>query len=576
MPPIAVLVPSGAPPTRDDPRAFRFSRSRAPVGRRRTALASTLALAAALIGAGAADAASTIDYDHAGGTLTITGSAGPDDILLAHEGSAPVDTGVVNVSDFGGSTLTPAAVAAGCVDNEPFGDWKCPRPARIVAQLGAGDDSFVVYEDDPPFTVPLEIDGGAGDDRIEGGSGNDVLHGGDGDDHLSGQPGDDRIFGGAGDDTLNGDGSIYGPGGDDHLDGGAGDDRFEEYVSHTPVTLAGSDTYVGGPGRDSFSYFHRAEPVAISLDGIANDGVVGERDNVHPDIETVGGSAADDVIVGSPGPDQLWGGDGNDVIHGLGGDDRLSGDGGDDTIDGGPGNDELVGGCMSDTLIGGPGVDAFYSDAGPASTCGFSLRSPLDRIVAADGERDALIFCQALGDPAGDTAVVDAIDPVSGAGPGACAAISVVGGPPPGGPPGGPTPPIGNPPLDRPKPATPKDRTRAKLGRTLTLLTGSGTKGAAARMAIDVKRKRLTLGTLRASKRTKVATTATIRRRGRTVTLGRTTVTVAAGKARTLRIRISKRGLRALKGLRRTTLSARFTVGKKTHRKTFTLSVPRT
>lgn len=530
---------------------------------------AAVATAVGLLGATGSHAASTIDYDHPGGTLTITGTGGAEHVSLSYDGSGPA----VNVSDFSGSTLTPAAVAAGCVANDPSGDWKCPGPARIVADLGAGDDHFGVYEESgSPFTVPLEVHGGPGNDTLDGASGNDALYGGDGDDALTGRDGDDQIFGEGGNDILNGDFGDSGPGGNDHLDGGAGDDQFEQYVGFGyPASLEGSDSYVGGPGNDSFSYFHRASPVSISLDGVANDGMAGEADNVHPDIETVGGSAGNDVIIGTPGPDHLWGGDGDDLIQGMGGDDRLSGDDGNDAVDGGPGNDELTGGCMTDTLIGGPGADTFYSDASPTSTCGPLLRSAADRIEAADGERDALIFCQALGDPSGDTAVVDAIDPVSSAGAGACATISVLGGAPPrggGNPPGG----DGG---GKAKPAPLQGRVRAKLGTTLTLLTGAGKKGQAARMGIDLERKRLTLGTLRATKKTKVATTATIRRSGRTVTLGRATVTVNAGKTRTLTVKLSSSALRALKGSRKVSVKTAFKVGKKSYRKTFSVPITR-
>lgn len=512
----------------------------------------------------------TVDY--AGDTMTITGTAGVDDLLLSYEGSNP---NRVEIKSWNGGSLTPGAAALCSAGGEPD-LWACPRPARIVADLGAGDDLFAVYEDSgTPFTVPLEVHGGPGNDRIDGASGNDVIYGGEGDDQLTGRDGDDQVFGQGGNDILNGDYGDSGPGGNDHLDGGEGDDQFEQYVGFGyPASLKGNDTYVGGPGNDSFSYFHRANPVSITLDGIANDGMAGEADNIHPDVETVGGSAGNDVIVGSPGPDRLWGGDGDDVIHGLGGDDWLSGDDGDDTIDGGPGADELIGGCMTDTLIGGPGSDTFFSDASPTSTCGPLLRSPLDRIEAADGERDALIFCQQLGDPSGDTAIVDAVDPVSGSGAGACGTISVLGGPSGGGgnPPGGGGAGGGG---GGAKSPAPKDKVRAKIGKTLTLLTGTGKQGAAAKMAIDLKRKRLTLGTLRATRKTKVATTATIRRRGRTVRLGRTTVTVASGKTKVLRVRLSSSAVRALKGLRTTKVSTTFKVGKKTYRKTFTVSVPR-
>ncbi|MGE4426397.1 MAG: calcium-binding protein [Solirubrobacteraceae bacterium] len=557
-------APPPAPPTRP-----------ARVARRRLLTMIASVLGVSLLGAASAQAASTIDYDHPGGTITITGSAGEEHVLLSHEGNSPADTTVVNITDFNGSSLTPAAVAAGCVANDPYGDWKCPRPARIVANLGAGNDQFSVYEDEPTFTVPLEVLAGPGDDRIDGASGPDVIHGGDGGDHLTGRGGDDRLYGENGNDTLNGDFGTSTPGGNDLLDGGAGDDEFEQYVGFgSPASLAGNDTYIGGPGNDSFSYFNRADPVSITLDGVANDGKAGETDNIHPDIETVGGSAGNDVIVGSPGNDHLWGSDGDDVIRGLGGNDRLAGDNGNDTIDGGAGNDELSGGCMTDTLVGGPGVDAFYSDAAPFSTCGASLRSPLDRIDAVDGEPDALIFCQETGDQAGDVANVDAIDPVTNSGAGACATINVSA---PGGGGGG-----GNPVNDPPagdgggSTTTPlKGTRRAKLGKTLVLLTGTGKKGQAAKQAISRKKKRLTLGTLRATKKTKVTTTATVRYRGRTVRLGRVATTVKAKSTKTLSIKIGRNGLRALGKSKKVSVKVAFKVGKKTYRKTFRIKVGR-
>jgi Ca2+-binding RTX toxin-like protein len=510
----------------------------------RGALAAT---GVALAGAGPAVAA-TIDYS--GTTLSITGTAGPEYLLLSQE-----DAGV-EVKSFNGGQVGPGAAAV-C---QPGGEeylWVCPRPARIVATLGAGDDDLAVYEG-APFTVPMEVDGGPGDDRLWGASGADALSGGPGDDRLSGGGGADRLLGGDGNDLLTG------RTGDDLLDGGAGDDSLEDGFAG-PLGAAdldaGADTYIGGPGDDRFSYFGRGAPVSVTLDGVADDGEAGEHDDVHPDIEVVGGGSGDDVLVGSAGADHLWGSDGNDVLLGGGGDDRLDGNDGDDRLDGGPGGDTLDGGCMTDTLIGGPGRDSFQSDGSCSSLL---LRSPVDRIEARDGEPDALIFCQRLGDPAGDVAVVDAVDPVSTAGPGACATVSApppVQTPPPSAGPAAPKPPQG--------------AVRARLGTTARLLVGTGRAGAAAAQRIELKRKRVTLGTLAATARTRVKVTASTRKRGRTIVLGRRTVTLAAGRATTLRLPLSKRGRSALAGQRRASVAVAFTVGKKTYRATFRIAVRR-
>ncbi|MCK9249725.1 MAG: hypothetical protein M0P31_12230 [Solirubrobacteraceae bacterium] len=566
--------PAPPPATRVRPaRADRPSRTT----RRRLSVTCATVLGVSLIGAASAHAG-PVTVGYAGGVVTITGDAAVNHVLLSHPGPSNGDTTKILVSD--GDGATPGV---GCVAGDGFtGDVECPRPTKIVAHLGDGDDSIGVYEDaDHDFTVPIEAYGGNGDDVLDGASGPDELHGGDGDDQLTGRGGDDRLYGENGDDTLNGDFGTSSPGGDDLLDGGAGDDEFEQYVGFgSPASLAGDDTYIGGPGNDSFSYFHRADAVSITLDGIADDGMAGEADNIHPDIETVGGSAGDDVIVGSPGDDILWGGDGDDVIHGLAGDDQLSGDDGDDTIDGGPGADRIAGGCMSDVLIGGPGADRFYSDASPLSTCGFALRSPLDRIEAADGEKDALIFCQETGDPAGDVANVDANDPVTSSGPGACGTINVAVAPGGGG--GGGNPVGGDAGAGDPgagaggATTTPlKGKRRARLGKTLVLLTGNGRKGQAAKQAISRRKKRLTLGTLRATKKTKVTVTSTVRRRGRTVTLGRVVTTVKAESTKTLNVRIGAKGLRAVKKAKKVSVRTTFKVGKRTYAKTFRISVGR-
>ena len=106
----------------------------------------------------------------------------------------------------------------------------------------------------------------------------DAGHGND--NPVFGQGGNDVIRGGIGSDVL------YGEEGDDTLDGGPGDDYLEgipcwcedEYITH------GADTYIGGGGSDSITYEGRSENLALSPDGVANDGAPGEGDNIGPDV----------------------------------------------------------------------------------------------------------------------------------------------------------------------------------------------------------------------------------------------------------------------------------------------------
>lgn len=169
-----------------------------------------LAFGAAAVLAQPAAAAAAPTISVAGTTLTIIGDDGPNAILeTSPDASAPWFTTP------GGQSLT---AGPGCIQVTET-DVTCALPAAATANvtLGAGDDTLIWW----PTSIPVTVDGGAGDDEITGGSGDDVLHGGTGDDTITGYGGDDRIYGDAGDDDLDG--------------------------------SSGNDTIEGGPGRDSIN-----------------------------------------------------------------------------------------------------------------------------------------------------------------------------------------------------------------------------------------------------------------------------------------------------------------------------------
>jgi Ca2+-binding RTX toxin-like protein len=195
------------------------------------------------------------------------------------------------------------------------------RNVALTFTANAGDDRVTIG------CSGSNIDLGAGDDdaavtsQFLGATGTQTIVGGDGGDRITGVGDADSFAGGAGRDILRG------GAGNDSLEGGAGRDT----VDGGP----GTDGISGGDGTDTVTYEDRAgnEPVAISLDGTANDGAAGENDAVGADVEDAIGGAGDDTISGSPGPNEIEGGDGGDVIDGLGGR---------DTIDGGTGNDRIT------------------------------------------------------------------------------------------------------------------------------------------------------------------------------------------------------------------------------------------
>jgi hypothetical protein len=103
-------------------------------------------------------------------------------------------------------------------------------------------------------TIPVEVNGGSGDDDIEGTSASDILNGDSGDDHLVGLGGDDFLDGGPDNDTIFGgddDDLIDGGQGDDWLDGGRGNDDIAGDIRFVFGELGGNDTIVGDSGNDT-------------------------------------------------------------------------------------------------------------------------------------------------------------------------------------------------------------------------------------------------------------------------------------------------------------------------------------
>jgi len=142
---------------------------------------------------------------------------------------------------------------------------------RIEIRLGNGNDHASVADN---IVLPVQIDGGAGDDYLQSGGGPATLLGGDGKDTLIGGLTNDILIGGLGNDVL-----LAGSG-DDVLDGGAGNDVL--------YGARGNDTLLGGDGND------------VLFGGRGNDKLYG--------------GAGNDLLVGGPGKDTLDGGTGKDTL----------------------------------------------------------------------------------------------------------------------------------------------------------------------------------------------------------------------------------------------------------------------
>jgi Ca2+-binding RTX toxin-like protein len=222
------------------------------------------------------------------------------------------------------------------------------------------------------------IYGGAANSTIYGGAGNDTIYADSGNDAISGGPGNDKIYGGTGNSYISG-----GPGNDLEV-GGSGSDLLGWTAYGLPEGFEpdkGENTFEGTGGKSTVSFQFANGPVEVSLDGVANDGEAGQKDNVEPSIPEVrGGEYNDTLIAGTPAV-------------------TLDGEGGNDTIYGGPGGDTLIGGEGNDTIYtkgaAGDGPDQIF---GGVPGCALDeCPGGNDTIYAADGIEDQ-ISCTAGAD----------------------------------------------------------------------------------------------------------------------------------------------------------------------------------
>ena len=211
-----------------------------------------------------------------------------------------------------------------------------------------------------------------------------------------------------------------------------------------------TDVIDGGPGNDASvadwnDNTAEPQPIAVSLDGVANDGRAGEQDNVVG-IERIRTAQVATLIAGAE-PVEF------EVEKSRVGSSRLVGS---------PGADRLATYVGDDTIDGGAGPDVIFAHLGS------------DTVEARDGERD-VIDC---GDGV-DTAYVDPIDAVSNC-------ETVIGG----------KKEQEKPPKDEPKPPAAKacKVPKVKRGTTLTAARRALTKAHCKRTKVRKARSRVRKG----------------------------------------------------------------------------------
>ncbi|CZF81506.1 tandem-95 repeat protein [Grimontia marina] len=179
------------------------------------------------------------------------------------------------------------------------------------------------------------IRGNTESNHLSGGRGNDLLSGGEGDDTLNGGRGADVLVGGLGIDTadysisserividLNNDTQT---GGDAEGDSLVGIEVIQGSY-HDDIIIGddadnifrggqGADKLHGGIGFDTADYSESNEGVHVNL--LSGQGLHGDaQGDVLAGIESIVGSAFNDVLEGSEGEDTFEGGFGDDVLSG--------------------------------------------------------------------------------------------------------------------------------------------------------------------------------------------------------------------------------------------------------------------
>ena len=322
---------------------------------------------------------SAVQAGLAGGLLSVQGSAGDDAIALRLKAGDP-NTIQVDANDDGTS------------------EFEFPRASvmRVEVDAGAGNDRVVIDETNGVFTdkIPTTLDGGAGNDTLDGGSGAETLIGGSGNDRIDGHKGNDRAAMGSGDDEF-----IWDPGdGSDTIEGEAGYDTmvFDGAAAAEKVDLSANGNRLrffrdvasitmdtAGVERVVFNALGGADVVTVhDLSGTDVQDVLVDEESKPG--SGVGDGAADQVIVeGTPGNDRVavFGGNGSARVAGLPATVTVTGaePANDslaiDTLDG---NDfvnalglsadavklSIDGGNGNDALIGSRGDDSLFGSAG--------------------------------------------------------------------------------------------------------------------------------------------------------------------------------------------------------------------
>jgi hypothetical protein len=191
--------------------------------------------------------------------------------------------------------------------------------SRIQIFGERGNDDIHVAGD---VTIPVELDGGRGNDRLRGGGGDDLLTGGLGNDRLEGGQGNDLLRGEQGNDRLSGNAGndiLLGAAGNDHLAGGGGLDMLIGGGGNDKLSGEGGEDILIG-GTTEFDDDDEALLMLLSewsSDRSFDDRVENLAEGIEDILEGTGLSLDEGSTVLTAGRDKLDGGGGQDLIFSL-------------------------------------------------------------------------------------------------------------------------------------------------------------------------------------------------------------------------------------------------------------------
>ncbi|ESQ73921.1 M10 family metallopeptidase [Asticcacaulis sp. AC402] len=306
------------------------------------------------------------DVDANGGNDTVDGGDGNDYLqssgggLMTYYGGAGNDTvtGYLNYPSWadGGADIDTLDLAFVLFSALPVSF----NLATGVYSDGAGNHTFLNFEN---------YLGQGGAETITGTSDDNIINAGGGDDDIDAGGGNDTVDGGDGNDYLHNTNAF---GGVVNWYGGAGNDTVTGVFNYTSYVDGGADV-----DTLDLSYITGGiPPIAFDLaTGVYTDG---GGNLTLLNFENYLGQGAAETIGGTDAANRIDGNNGNDSISGLLGADTLNGGAGNDTlhagtydaadlVDGGSGNDVITA-SGNGAFTGGTGNDYMYAGLGVNET----------------------------------------------------------------------------------------------------------------------------------------------------------------------------------------------------------------